>query len=69
MKVLRWIRDTFCYGYRRWIDMRVLWPSIKKHAKGDMLIAREAFYLHTLIDPAWHGLSNDERVRQVEALE
>jgi hypothetical protein len=58
-------------AYRRKLDIQLLWPSCKKRAAevgSDIEVAREAFLLHALMDPAWVRLGEDEIRRQIREL-
>lgn len=63
-------------AYRRWIDILILWPAMKrearKHADEELSmldIARGSFMVHTTIDPAWRDLTHEEAIELVGRLE
>lgn len=66
--VLQWAINAW-HAYERDLDVKLLWPICKKLAKGDMVAARAAFYLHTLGDPAWKCLSETDVNAKIEALQ
>jgi hypothetical protein len=55
---LNWIVKLWRARQRR-IDLEILWPICKENAR-DIQHAREAFYIHAQLDPAWCELSEQE---------
>lgn len=62
-----WLRQQI-NGHRRRLDTEVLWPQLLHQARGDLRAARNAFRLHTSLDPAWRDLDEDERDRTIDGL-
>lgn len=66
--MLTWLRNYF-WKRQREIDVRVLWPQLKKAAAGDMEGARLAFMMHAINDPAWVVYYGADLWKEVQALE
>lgn len=49
--MLEWIFKAW-RAYQRTLDIRILWPEIKKQA-ADLDQAKYVFYVHAVNDPAW----------------
>jgi hypothetical protein len=52
----------------RAFDLKILWPTCKEQAEGDLTLAKAAFALHAFHDPAWTCLGEAEIVRQIDEL-
>ena len=55
------------HAYQRQLDIRILWPQCKQ-ATDDLDHAIGAFMMHTIHDPAWRNLSDEEVNRIVAEL-
>lgn len=64
--MLRWLLK-YWHAHQRQLDVSILWPAIRNHVSS-IELAREAFYMHTCLDPAWLDLSLEERVAIIEGL-
>jgi hypothetical protein len=53
---------------RRRIDLDILWPVCKEHAR-DLDQAKAAFAIHAFNDPPWLSLGEDEIKRRIDELE
>lgn len=65
-RMIRWL-SKWWNAYRRRIDIKILWPICKQYA-ATIADAREAFYIHTCLDPAWRDITPDECVSIIEGL-
>ena len=61
----RWLRQQ---SNARGRPLEVRWPQVLHQASGDVRAARNAFHLHTSLDPAWRDLDEDERDRIIDGL-
>lgn len=52
---------------QREMDLRILWPACRD-AVPDLDIAKAAFAVHALHDPAWRSLGEDEIKRVIDGL-
>jgi hypothetical protein len=64
--MLKWLRRKW-HARQRAADIRILWPSICAMRPVEEQ-ARNAMLLHSLLDPAWEDVPNEERRRILEAL-
>jgi len=67
---LRHLRNWLLADYdrrRRKIDIEILWPAIL-HRAPNIVLARDAFLLHCLTDPAWKSVELPEIYAVVESL-
>lgn len=68
IRALQWLIRPFNFNeLRRQIDLEILWPTCKEHAR-DLDHAKMAFAYHCFGDPAWQRLGNDEIKRRIDAL-
>jgi hypothetical protein len=72
---MRWVSRLFDWAYDHWcasrrrIDLKILWPSCKEAAGGDLDHARALFAVHAYSDPAWNVLGTVVIHRIIDGLE
>lgn len=64
--MIRWLIRKF-NARRRRIDLEILWPACRDNAPS-IERAREAFFVHAMMDDAWTELGPTEMVRIIEGL-
>lgn len=64
--MIRWALG-WRYAVQREIDRRVLWPRCKKLA-GDLDLAKAAFAVHAMQDPAWRWLGENAIIELIDDL-
>lgn len=67
MRLIRIILD-WAAARGRALDIRFLWPSLKVQAE-TVEMARHAFLLHALRDPAWRRIGEEEAIRIIGDLD
>jgi hypothetical protein len=64
--MIRWLWGLW-YAQQRRIDLLILWPCCVAAAP-TLDLARGAFAMHALADPAWQFLGEDEIFRRIDRL-
>jgi hypothetical protein len=52
---------------QRRLDLHILGPTLRRQAP-TLSVARQAFYLHTVVDPAWRDMDDEEIEKVIEGL-